>query len=88
MRPYMSGLNRGAGASGLGASTAQQNARLERERVERAERERIQREQATGAVAPPRIEELSEEQREEINEAVCGSSYIGRQGQKAKPCEL
>jgi hypothetical protein len=73
MRPYTSGLNRGAGvASGLGAtSSAQQNARLERERAERAERERIQREQAAAAVIPPRIEDLSEEQREEINEAVC-----------------
>jgi hypothetical protein len=37
---------------------------------ERAERERIQREQAAAAIAPPRIEDLSEEQREEINEAV------------------
>jgi hypothetical protein len=71
MRPYTSGLNRGAGTSGLGASTAQQNARLERERAERAERERISREQAAAAVAQPRIEDLSEEQREEINEAVC-----------------
>jgi hypothetical protein len=69
MRPYTSGLNRGgAAAPGLGGSTAGQNARMERER---AERERIQREQvAAAALAPPRIEDLSEEQREEINEAV------------------
>lgn len=72
MRPYTSGLNRGA--PGLGASTTAQTARLERER---AERERIQREQAAAAqaaaqtIAPPRMEDLSEEQREEVNEAVC-----------------
>ena len=77
MRPYNSGLNRGgaggAPGGGLGASTtaAGQNARMERER---AERERMQREQAAAQaahLAPPRIEDLSEEQREEINEAVC-----------------
>ncbi|KIV99397.1 uncharacterized protein PV09_08940 [Verruconis gallopava] len=69
MRPYTSGLNRGAaGVTGLGASAGQQSARLERERADRAERERLQREQAA-ALAPPRIEDLTEEQREEINEA-------------------
>lgn len=82
MRPYTSGLNRGAGgAPGLGASasTAGPNARIERERAERVERERIQREQAAAALAPPRIEDLSEEQREEINEAVCADVRIKRE---------
>ena len=60
MRPYTSGLNRGA-------ATTQQHReaqRLERERAERAERERMER------AGQSSLGELSEEQREEINEAV------------------
>lgn len=82
-RPYTSGLGRasntpftgqtayaappqnpsGAGASGL---TPQQREaqRLERERLERQERERREAEERNA------LEALSEEQREEINEAV------------------
>ena len=86
MRPYTSGLNRGAGApGGLGGASNPamgQNARMERER---AERERLQREQQAAAapahqqLPPPRIEDLSEEQREEINEAVC-VAFTRREG--------
>lgn len=56
----------GAGASGATSTQQQREAqRLERERQERAERERREAEER-GA-----LESLSEEQREEINEAVC-----------------
>ena len=56
-----------AGASSAAATTQQQREaqRLERERQERAERERREAEER-GA-----LESLSEEQREEVNEAVC-----------------
>jgi len=59
MRPYTSGLARGA-------PTTQQHReaqRLERERAERAERERMER------AGQSQLGELSEEQREEIDEA-------------------
>ena len=58
---------------------------------ERAERERIQREQqaaAAAALAPPRIEDLSEEQREEINEAVCvARDAWGEEEKERNPCD-
>lgn len=58
------GLGRGAGADS-GATQQQREAqRLERERIERAERERREAEER-GA-----LDALSEEQREEVNEAV------------------
>ena len=57
-------------ASGAGAATQQQREaqRLDRERQERAERER--READERGV----LEALSEEQREEVNEAVCSQT--------------
>lgn len=58
MRPYASALNRGAGGLGGGgtATATQQNARLQREQQQQT--------------AQQTLGELSEEQREEINEAV------------------
>jgi hypothetical protein len=73
MRPYSQGINRGnaagglgAGGLGTGATTQQQREaqRLERERNEREERERLER------AGLAQLSDLSEEQREEINEAV------------------
>jgi centrin-3 len=75
MRPYSSGINRGTapgGGLGAGATTQQREAqRLERERNERAERERVERAGQT------QLGDLSEEQREEINEAVCLTRETG-----------
>jgi hypothetical protein len=73
MRPYSQGIPRGnatggvgAGGLGTGATTQQQREaqRLERERNEREERERLER------AGLAQLSDLSEEQREEINEAV------------------
>jgi hypothetical protein len=74
MRPYGQGITRGnaaggglgAGGLGSGATTQQQREaqRLERERSEREERERLER------AGLAQLSDLSEEQREEINEAV------------------
>lgn len=81
MRPFSStsGLNRGpANTAGFGAgANTQQNReaqRLERERAERAERERMDRAGQTS------LGELSEEQREEINEAVRNLPFSSVQG--------
>ncbi len=73
-RPYSGALgklpdrsNAAGGSNPFGASSsARETARLERERIERerAERERAERE------GQNRLAELTEEQREEINEAV------------------
>jgi len=67
--PYQNqGYNAAGAAGGFGSGATQQQqreaARLERERVERAERER--REEEERGV----LDALTEEQREEINEAV------------------
>ena len=60
--------NTGGGGLGGPATTQQQKEaqRLDRERQDRAERERREAEER-GV-----LESLSEEQREEVNEAVCG----------------
>lgn len=71
----------GAGASGAVSTQQQREAqRLERERLERAERERREAEER-GA-----LEALSEEQREEINEAVCPHAQFRKVSPSQKRC--
>jgi centrin-3 len=61
----------GYGAAGAAATQQQREAqRLENERRERAERERREAEERQA------LEALSEEQREEVNEAVCISIFM------------